>query len=31
VFYGHRARIARGIQNDGWGSKLKAMFVGRGA
>jgi cell division protein FtsA len=31
VFYGHRARIARGIQNDRWSSKLKAMFVGRGA
>src|SRR6478672_980895 len=28
VFYGHRARIARGIQNGRWSSKLKAMFVG---
>ena len=31
VFYGHRARIARGIQNERWSSKLKAMFVGKGA
>src|ERR1700724_1395382 len=31
VFYGHRARIARGIQNGRWSSKLKAMFVGKGA
>src|SRR6202043_3158425 len=31
VFYGHRARIARGIQSDRWSSRLKAMFVGKGA
>ncbi|HMH06881.1 MAG TPA: cell division protein FtsA [Terriglobales bacterium] len=31
VFYGHRARIARGVQGDRWSSKLKAMFVGKGA
>ena len=31
VFYGHRARIARGIQDDRWSSKLKAMLVGKGA
>jgi len=31
AFYGHRARIARGQQEDRWGSKLKAMFVGKGA
>ena len=31
VFYGHRARIARGHQQDHWGSRLKAMFVGKGA
>ena len=31
VFYGHRARIARGIQNERWSSRLKAMFVGKGA
>ena len=27
VFYGHRARIARGIQDDRWSSRLKALFV----
>src|SRR5580765_5370726 len=26
VFYGHRARIARGTQGDRWSSRLKAMF-----
>src|SRR5450755_348503 len=31
AFYGHRARIARGLQEDRWGSKLKAMFIGKGA
>jgi cell division protein FtsA len=31
VNYGQRARIARGIQEDGWGTRLKAMFVGKGA
>ncbi len=31
AFYGHRARIARGMQEERWGSKLKAMFVGKGA
>lgn len=31
VNYGARARIARGIQGDRWGSKLKAMLVGKGA
>jgi cell division protein FtsA len=31
VFYGHRARIARGIQDDRWSSRLKSMFVGKGA
>jgi cell division protein FtsA len=30
VFYGHRARIARGIQDDRWSSKLMALF-GKGA
>lgn len=29
--YGHRARTARGIDADGWSSKLKAMLVGKGA
>ncbi len=31
VFYGHRARIARGMQDQRWSSKLKAMIVGKGA
>ena len=31
VFYGHRARIARGVQDDRWSSRLKAMLVGKGA
>jgi cell division protein FtsA len=29
--YGHRARSARGYQDGRWGSKLKAMLVGKGA
>lgn len=28
VVYGHRARCARGVQDDRWSSKLKAMLVG---
>lgn len=31
VYYGHRARVARGIQDRRWSSRLKAMFVGQGA
>jgi len=31
VAYGHRARSARGIQDERWSSKLKAMLVGKGA
>lgn len=31
VNYAHRARIARGYQEGGIGSRLKAMFVGKGA
>lgn len=31
VVYGHRARTARGIDDDRWSSKLKAMLVGKGA
>ncbi|HXY51491.1 MAG TPA: cell division protein FtsA [Terriglobales bacterium] len=31
VYYGHRARMARGIQDRRWSSRLKAMFVGKGA
>lgn len=29
--YGHRARIARGVQSERWGSRLKAMLIGKGA
>jgi len=28
VFYGHRARMARGLQEERWSSRLKAMLVG---
>ena len=31
VNYGHRARIGRGFQEDRWGTKLKALLVGKGA
>ena len=31
VFYGHRARVARGFQDPRWSSRLKAMLVGKGA
>jgi cell division protein FtsA len=31
IFYGHRARAARGIQDERWSSRLKAMLVGKGA
>jgi cell division protein FtsA len=31
VFYGYRARIARGQQEDGWSSRLRAMLLGKGA
>jgi cell division protein FtsA len=31
VFYGHRARLARGVQDGRWSSRLKAMLVGKGA
>ena len=31
VAYGHRARTARGVQDERWSSRLKAMLVGRGA
>jgi cell division protein FtsA len=31
IVYGHRARSARGVQDDRWSAKLKAMFVGMGA
>ncbi len=28
VYYGQRARVARGLQGDRWGSRLKALLVG---
>jgi cell division protein FtsA len=28
VLYGHRARMARGVQDERWSSKLKSMLVG---
>jgi cell division protein FtsA len=31
IFYGQRARNARGVQEAGWGSRLKSMFAGKGA
>jgi cell division protein FtsA len=31
AFYGQRARIARGLQNDGWSSRLKSLFALKGA
>jgi cell division protein FtsA len=31
IFYGHRARNARGIQDARWSSRLKSMFAGKGA
>jgi cell division protein FtsA len=31
IYYGHRARVARGIQDDRWSSRLRAMFAKKGA
>jgi cell division protein FtsA len=31
LVYGHRARVARGVQDERWSSRLKAMLVGKGA
>ncbi len=31
MFYGHRARIARGLQDDGWSTRLKSLFALKGA
>ena len=31
VAYAHRARTARGVQDERWSSRLKAMLVGKGA
>jgi len=30
-FYGHRARIARGLQDGRWSSRLKSLFAKKGA
>lgn len=31
VFYGHRSRIARGLQDTRWSSRLMNLFAGKGA
>jgi hypothetical protein len=31
VYYGQRARMARGYQDYGWSSRLKALFAKKGA
>jgi cell division protein FtsA len=31
VYYGHRARLARGLQEPGFGERMKALFAGKGA
>lgn len=31
IFYGHRARLARGIQDERWSARLKSLLVGKGA
>jgi cell division protein FtsA len=31
IFYAHRARIARGVQDDRWSSRLKSLFAMKGA
>jgi cell division protein FtsA len=31
ALYGHRARSARGSQDDRWSSRLKALLIGKGA
>ena len=31
IYYGQRARMARGYQDYGWGTRLKALFAKRGA
>jgi len=31
IFYGHRARIARGLQNSRWSSRLMSLFSKKGA
>lgn len=31
LFYGHRARVARGLQDGRWSSRLKSLFAKKGA
>jgi len=31
VYYGHRARVARGLQDSRWSSRLKTLFAKKGA
>jgi cell division protein FtsA len=31
AYYGHRARLARGLQEPGFGLRMKAFFAGKGA
>jgi cell division protein FtsA len=31
VFYGHRSRIARGMQDTRWSSRLVSLFAKKGA
>jgi cell division protein FtsA len=31
VLYGHRSRIARGMQDTRWSSRLIGLFAGKGA
>jgi hypothetical protein len=31
VYYGQRARIARGLQDIGWSGRMKALFAKKGA
>jgi cell division protein FtsA len=31
IYYGHRARLARGLQEPGFGSRMKALFARKGA
>jgi cell division protein FtsA len=31
VYYGHRARVARGMQDSRWSSRLKTLFAKKGA
>jgi hypothetical protein len=31
IFYGHRSRIARGLQDTRWSSRLMGLFAKKGA